>query len=144
MIATDPEKCGLNAISYEPPLAYDEVSIQRPLGLETVARLAKATVGEIRDLNPALLRNSTPPTTENFKVRVPAGNGMAFEQAYKATFDSKQVKVVNYTMKKGETLAALAKRYQMKVDQIMELNGLKTPQLRAGQQLTLVAGTAKK
>ena len=144
LIATDPEKCGLNGISYEPPLAYDEVSIQRPLGLETIARLAKATVGEIKELNPALLRNSTPPTTENFRLRVPAGNGAAFEQAYKATFDSKPVKVVTYTVKKGETLAALAKRYNTKVDQIMELNGLTKPQLRAGQQLTLVAGIAKK
>jgi membrane-bound lytic murein transglycosylase D len=144
LIASEPEKCGLNGISYEPPLAYDEVSIQRPLSLEIVARLAKVTVGEIKELNPALLRNTTPPTTENFRLRVPAGGRAAFEQAYKATFDSKQVKVVTYTVKKGETLAALAKRYQTKVDQIMEFNGLKTPQLRAGQQLIVVAGTAKK
>jgi len=144
LIADDPAKCGLNGISYEPPLAYDEVSIQRPLSLEIIAKLAQTTVGEIKELNPELLRNSTPPTAENFRLRVPTGNGAAFERAYKATFDSKQVKVVTYTVKKGETLAALAKRYQTKVDQIMDLNGLKTPQLRAGQQLIVVSGTVKK
>lgn len=144
LIAADPEKCGLNGISYEAPLAYDEVSTHRPLSLETIAKLAQTTVGEIKELNPALLRNSTPPTAENFRLRVPAGNGAAFERAYKATFDSKPVKVVTYTVKKGETLAALAKRYHTKVDQIMELNGLKKPQLRAGQPLIVVSGTVKK
>ena len=144
LIASDPEKCGLDGILYDAPMAFDEVSIQRPLSLETIAKLAKTTAGEIKELNPALLRNTTPPTAENFRLRVPAGNGAAFEQAYKATFDSKQVKVTTHTVKKGETLAGLAKRYNAKVDQIMELNGLKRPQLRPGQQLTVVGGVAKK
>ena len=41
-------------------------------------------------------------------------------------------------MKKGETLAAIAKRYRLRVAQIAEANDLKSTQLRIGQELLIV------
>ena len=80
----------------------------------------------------------TPPSEGGFSLRVPSGSGEIFTQAYQAQFDSTRVKVVNYTVKKGETVAAIAKRYHLRINQIMEANDLKTPQLRVGQQLLIV------
>jgi membrane-bound lytic murein transglycosylase D len=138
LIAGAPEKYGFSDLVYEAPFDYDEVITHRPLTLPTVANLARTTVGNIKELNPELLRNVTPPSEGGFSLRVPSGSGEIFNQAYRAQFDSTSVKVVNYTVKKGETVAAIAKRYHLRINQIMEANDLKTPQLRMGQQLLIV------
>lgn len=137
-IAAEPEKYGFTDLVYEAPIDHDEVTTHRPLTLPTVAKLARTTVANIKELNPAILRSVTPPSEKGFTLRVPAGSGEIFNQAYKAQFDSAGVKVSAYTVKRGETLAAIARRYHVRASQIMEANDLKTSQLRVGQQLTIV------
>ena len=138
LIAGEPEKYGFADLVYEAPVDYDEVTTRRPLTLTTIARLARTTVVNLRELNPALLRNITPPSEEGFTVRVPSGSGEIFTAAYKSQYDSPNIKVISYTVKKGETLAVIAKRYHVRPSQIIETNELKTGQLRTGQQLTII------
>jgi membrane-bound lytic murein transglycosylase D len=138
LIAGAPDKYGFSDLVYEAPFDYDEVITHRPLTLHTIANLARTTVGNIKELNPGLLRNITPPSEGGFSLRVPSGSGEIFSQAYQAQFDSTRVKVVNYTVKKGDTVAAIAKRNHLRISQIMEANDLKTSQLRVGQQLLIV------
>ncbi|HEY2987138.1 MAG TPA: transglycosylase SLT domain-containing protein [Candidatus Binatia bacterium] len=138
LIAGAPEKYGFSELVYEAPVDYDEVTTHRPLTFQTIANLARTTVTNLKELNPALLRNVTPPSEQGFSLRVPSGSGEIFNQAYKAKFDSTNVKMTLYTVKKGETLAAIAKRYHARVSQIIEANDLKTTQLRVGQQLTII------
>ena len=64
LIASMPEKYGFGDIAYEPPIEYDEVTIERPMRLEQIAKLARTTVKVIKELNPALLRNITPPNKD--------------------------------------------------------------------------------
>jgi membrane-bound lytic murein transglycosylase D len=137
-IAAAPEKYGFSDLVYEAPIDYDEVTTHRSLTLPTVAKLARTTVANIKELNPAILRNVTPPSEKGFTLRVPSGSGEIFNQAYKTESDSTGVKVATYTVKKGETLTAIAKRNHVRVSQIMQANELKTTQLRIGQQLTIV------
>ena len=145
LIASAPEKYGFGDLPYEAPMDYEEVTAHRPLGLRTIATLARTTVEKIKDLNPALLRSITPPSKNGFSIRLPAGSGEPFAEAYKAQFDSTSVKVVTHTVTKGETLTAIAKRYHQRVSQIIEANDLKTAQVRAGQQLMIVLeGAVKK
>jgi membrane-bound lytic murein transglycosylase D len=138
LIAGAPEKYGFSDLVYEAPFDYDEVITHRPLTLHTIANLARTTIGNIKELNPGLLRNVTPPSEGGFGLRVPSGSGEIFNQAYKAQFDSTRVKVVNYTVKKGDTVAAIAKRNHLRISQIMEANDLKASQLRVGQQLLIM------
>jgi membrane-bound lytic murein transglycosylase D len=138
LIAGSPEKYGFVDLVYEAPMDYDEVVMHRPMTLTRVAHLAQTTVANVKELNPELLRNVTPPSEEGFKLRVPAGSGEIFSQAYNKQYDSPNIKVINYTVKKGETLATIARRYHVQSNQIIEANELKTAQVRAGQQLTII------
>jgi peptidoglycan lytic transglycosylase D len=138
LIAGEPEKYGFADLVYEAPVDYDEVTTHKPLTLTTIARLAQTTVANVKDLNPALVRNMTPPSEQGFTLRLPTGSGEIFTQSYKNQYDSPKVKVVSYTVKKGETLAAIARRYHVRAAEIIEGNELKTAQLRAGQQLTII------
>jgi membrane-bound lytic murein transglycosylase D len=139
LIAGEPEKYGFNDLVYEAPVDYDEVKTKRPLGLATIARMAHTTVANLKELNPALLKNVTPPSEEGFTVRVPSGSGELFNQAYAAQYaSSPDIKVISYTVKRGETLAAIARRHHVRPNQIIETNELKTSALRPGQQLTII------
>lgn len=145
LIASVPEKYGFGDVVYEPPMEFDEVTIDRPLRLDIVAKLAKTTVKAIKELNPALLRAITPPDENGFVLRLPNGSGETFAQAYGELTDSGRAKVITHKVRKGETLAAIAKRYGQQVVSLMELNGLSGRQLRVGQELIIILdGAAKK
>ncbi len=144
LIASTPEKYGFGDVVYEPPIEYDEVSIKKPLRLQTIADLANTTVEAIRELNPALLRNSTPPSENGFMLRVPAGRGETFFQAYELLPDSATVKVITHKVRKGETLVAIAKKYRQPVSQVMELNNLKSRRVQVGQELIIMPDGAPK
>jgi membrane-bound lytic murein transglycosylase D len=138
LIAGEPEKYGFADLVYEAPVDYDEVTTHKPLTLTVIARLAQTTVANVKELNPSLLRNVTPPSEEGFTLRLPSGSGEIFTASYKSQYDSPNIKVASYTVKKGETLATIARRYHVRPAQIIEANELKTAQLRAGQQLTII------
>lgn len=145
IIASAPEEHGFGDVTYEAPLQYDEVTIHTPLRLRTVAELAGTSVEGIKELNPALLRNVTPPRNGGFTLRLPTGSGEAFSRAYGQMPDSAQIKLSLHKVKKGETLSVIAKRYGQSVDGLMEDNGLKNRRLRIGQELVITRnGAAKK
>ena len=144
VIASTPEKYGFGDVVYESPLEYDEVMIQKPLSLKSVAELAKTTVEVIKGLNPALLRNTTPPNENGFLLRIPRGSGESFVQAYERLPQSTQLRVITHKVKKGETLLGIAKNYGQKVSQLMELNELRNRQIRVGQELIVILDGALK
>jgi membrane-bound lytic murein transglycosylase D len=139
LIATNPGKYGFGDISHEEPLEYEEVELRGSLSLKTIATMAETSLEAIRDLNPALLRNSTPPE-EDFTVKLPAGKGLTFATAYQQ-LNEKQIEpiqVVTHKVRRGETLISIARRYGQQVRTLMELNGLSSPRLRIGQPLKII------
>jgi membrane-bound lytic murein transglycosylase D len=140
LIAADPAKYGIDPIRYETPLDYEEVALETPMKLETLAELADSSVSTIRDLNPALLRNSTPPGEHGYRVNLSVGKSALFlaraeERLQRRELES--VQVVTHEVQKGETLFTIARRYSQEVRALMAFNGLKTSRLRIGQKLTI-------
>lgn len=144
LIAAAPEKCGFEDVLYESPMEYDEVIIKRPLKLKTVAELTNTTEETIKELNPALLRNLTPPSKDGFVLRVPAGSGEIFAQAYELLPESAKVRMITHKVKKGETLTGIAKSHRLSVSRLMELNNLKSHRLQVGQELIVVSDGVRK
>jgi membrane-bound lytic murein transglycosylase D len=144
LIASTPEKYGFGDVTYELPMEYDEVLIQKPLKLATIAEMANTTAKVIKELNPALLRDITPPNEEGFILRLPTRSGEAFLRSYELLPDSAQVRVITHRLRKGETLPRVAKKYGQTVKQLMEMNGLKKRQVRTGQELIIVLDGEKK
>ena len=139
IIARQPERYGFEEISYEEPMEYDEVTVNQPLRLETVARLANTEIDVIKELNPALLRNITPPTDGGFTLRLPVGSQADFLTGYEQLAGPDKIKVSLHKVKKGELLARIAKKYQLTVKQLVKENGLKSWRLRPGQELIIVS-----
>jgi membrane-bound lytic murein transglycosylase D len=55
------------------PLRYELVHVSGRVSLATLAQIADVSAAELADLNPALIRNMTPPDRGGYRVRVPKG-----------------------------------------------------------------------
>jgi membrane-bound lytic murein transglycosylase D len=141
LIAMDPKKYGLNDVVYEKPLDYEEVELKTPMSLAALAQSAETDVVRIRNLNPALLRDSTPPGEAGFRVNVPVEKAAAlFANITEKTLEktTEPARIVMHEVKKGETLFSIARRYGLEVSSLMDFNGLTTPRLQIGQKLRIL------
>ena len=140
LIATNPKKYGFNNLRYDEPLEFDEVEAEGLLKFDSAAEMAEADPAMIKELNPALLRNVTPPGGRGYRLRVPIGRGLVFAKAseYLRNKEPEPVRVVTHEVKRGDTLASIAARYGQAVSALMELNGLKTARLQIGQKIRVI------
>ena len=141
LIAMDPKKYGFNEVRYETPLDYEEVELNKSTKLAALAELAETEVSSIRELNPALLRLSTPPGEPSFRVNLPVGKVSVFLAKANEKMpekDADPVQVVTHEVKRGETLFSIARSYGLDVRTVMEFNGLTTSLLRIGQKLRIL------
>jgi membrane-bound lytic murein transglycosylase D len=141
LIAKEPEKYGFNPIAYAVPLDYEEVELPWSMKLETVAEMAESDAAAVRELNPALLRNTTPPGEAGFRVNLPVGKSAVYLAKADEKFKEKEaeaVQMVTHEVRKGETLFAIARHYGQEVRALMEFNGLTTARLRIGQKLRIL------
>jgi membrane-bound lytic murein transglycosylase D len=62
---------GPSSSEYEPD--FRMVDVKGGISLATVARRHGTTIAQLRELNPALLRDAVPPDVETYAIRVPVG-----------------------------------------------------------------------
>jgi membrane-bound lytic murein transglycosylase D len=124
VIARNPTQYGFD-FEPEPPHAYDTVTLPRPTDLRLVAEWADTTINEIQRLNPELRRWTTPVNDKAYEVKVPVGTA----EMVKARLDEAAVTVLTslkwYTVKKGDTLATIARNQRVSRADLAEANYLK-------------------
>ena len=123
-IAKDPDKYGFGDVAYEAPLDLRSVSVPGGTDLSAVARLVDVPVESIRDWNPELRRFCTPPNRERYDLRLSVDAALLAEERMEEIRTQAKVTFLQHNVRKGETLQALADRYQTTVPVLKELNGL--------------------
>jgi membrane-bound lytic murein transglycosylase D len=141
LIFRKPESHGLRGVPQEPELGFDEVVISGALSVDRIAALADTTRETLQWLNPALLKDKTPPHEESFLLRLPTGAAERFYGAYRALPEPFRESVATHPVKAGDSLWQIARRYGMTVPRLMAINGLKGARLRIGQELIVEPGT---
>ncbi|NJC88960.1 MAG: LysM peptidoglycan-binding domain-containing protein [Desulfuromonas sp.] len=138
MIAKHPEYYGFTELNYQEPLAYEQVEIPSVTDVEVIARLTESDYETIKKLNPELKRWSTPPGAESYQVRLPVGSGVLFAERYAQLPENQRANFVYYKVKKGDTPNVLARRYNVRSDDILRFNNLRSSKsLRVGQNLLI-------
>jgi membrane-bound lytic murein transglycosylase D len=133
IIAKNPEQFGFDVVTEE-RLAYDTVTVPDAIRLDTVADWTGSTVDGLRDLNPELRRNTTP--MGEHVLRIPVGTKAAVEAKLATADPSLFANFVSHTVKGGETMATLARKYKTTTSELAEMNQIKrTAKLRPGQKL---------
>ena len=137
------------------PIAVDTVMINRPLHLEQVSSTLDIDIELLKMLNPEYTMQIIPATTKSYPLTLPIEFFTEFDRQRDSIFakDSLYLKefvvhaniekkmheappVTTHTVKKGETLSAISKKYGCSVQQLMKWNNLKNANaLRIGQKL---------
>ena len=122
-IGKNAQKYGLEEMAPEDPWVHDTVEISHPVDLRLVGEMVGTSVETIRDLNPSLLRMTTPNVAQ-YALRIPAGTRELFQRRIAMIPAEKWVWWRWHTVHYGETLTGIAKDYKTSVKAIAEVNNL--------------------
>lgn len=151
-----------HGIEFDPaplPLIVDTIMINRPMHLEQVSSTIDIDIETLKMLNPQYTLSIIPATTKSYPLTLPVERISDYIENEKAihakdsTFLKEYVIHANiekkrteappakyHTVKKGETLGAIARKYGRTVKQLMTWNGIKNANsLRIGQRLRVSA-----
>jgi membrane-bound lytic murein transglycosylase D len=121
LIAKAPTSYGFGDPEPTEPFTRDSVMVDGGTGLDLIARLADTTLDALRDLNPHLLRLVTPPGAR-YAVRVPNDRSEIVALGYAAVPEAERLAIATHKVKRGETVATVAKRYGVTSEVIRSTN----------------------
>jgi membrane-bound lytic murein transglycosylase D len=142
IIAKNPSQYGLQDLAMDHPAKYDTVTITYPVDLRLVAECVGATSVELQELNPSLLRMTTP-REGKFDLHLPAGTKDEYQTAIAAIPTGMRLSWRYHTVQSGDSLASLAKAYRAPAKSISEVNHLDGKDLEAGAKLVIPVAPGK-
>jgi len=142
IIAKNPKQYGLDDIQVDPPLRVDKVTIDYPVDLRLVAECVDISVDNLQDLNPSLLRMTTP-KEGTFELNLPAGSKQKYQEAIAAIPVDKRVWWRYHKVAGDETLASIAKEYRTTPAAITEVNGLTANEVSPDTKLIIPIAEGK-
>lgn len=136
IMSKNPARYGLDAVQPEPALKYDVARVNYPVDLRLVAECVDAPVDQLIQLNPSLLRRTTP-KDQPFDLRLPEGTKEKYETAIASIPEDKRVAWRYHKVERGETLAGVARKYHTTERAITQVNNLKGSELVAESRLVI-------
>ncbi len=106
------------------------------MDLRLVAECVDTSVATLQELNPSLLRMTTP-KDGTFSLALPAGTAEKFQQAIAAIPKDMRVWWRYHKINAGETLAEVARQYHTTPRAIAEVNNLREEELQADSKLII-------
>ena len=152
LIGKEPAKYGLGDVQRWMPLESEEVQVPAGTRLSVVAEAVGVSENEVKRLNPHLVRAMTPPGKKAYAVRVPRGRTERFATAFEGIQKRAAEKAVQerreeqrrlaaarrHTVRRGESLWTIARRYDTTVKKVQAANGLgRRNRIRPGQRLVI-------
>jgi membrane-bound lytic murein transglycosylase D len=142
IMAKNPSQYGLDDVVMERPADYDTVTITYPVDLRLVAECVNSTPSELQDLNPSLLRLTTP-RDGKFELHIPTGTKDQYETAINTIPRDMRLWWRYHTVHPGDTLASLARSYHTTAKSITEANHLEGTDLEADAKLVIPVAPGK-
>ncbi|HEX5216182.1 MAG TPA: LysM peptidoglycan-binding domain-containing protein [Vicinamibacterales bacterium] len=133
IIAKNPGLYGFE-VGAAAPLAYETVAVPNALDLKYIAEWAGVSVEAIQELNPELRRTTTPMTRH--ELRVPVGTAAPI-LAQLPGAESLYASFKFHTVRRGETLATIARKYKITQTDLRQANDMRTSRVRANQSLMI-------
>lgn len=121
IMAKNAPEYGLDQIVPDPPIEYDTITIRSPTSLALISDLTGTSTTELLQLNPALLRSMAP---ADYEVRVPKGSGPQLTAALDLIPAERRASWRSHRVEEGESLASIAKLFNVSAGQITSANGL--------------------
>jgi membrane-bound lytic murein transglycosylase D len=137
LIAKDPARFGFDVVP-DPPLAWDVVTVTKPVDLARVADAVGATLPDLMLLNSELKTRSTPHGVPSYGLRVPPGTAGLVAARLPGIPSAPEVAEKRVTVRKGDTLQKVAVRAGVSVAELCDWNDLpRTAKLQKGTVLVV-------
>jgi membrane-bound lytic murein transglycosylase D len=133
---------GFDDVSMDEPTAYDSVIISYPVDLRLVAECVGASQAQMQELNPSLLRLTTP-REGSFELHLPAGTKGQYQTAIAEIPKDMRLWWRYHEVRPGDTLASLSREYRMPVKSIAAANHLEGTELEAGAKVIIPVAPGK-
>ena len=137
IIAKEPEKYGFDSVDYQKPLQYDMITVPPRTDLNAVALASNFSVEDISKLNNELLKNYTPPGQKSYELKIPRGTYDLVARNLSRLHPVITTDYKTHVVKKGDTLTAICRRYNLSKTTLLKANNLHSAKLLAGQRLRI-------
>jgi membrane-bound lytic murein transglycosylase D len=125
IMTKNPAQYGLEHVPVEPPLNADTVKINYPVDLRLVADCTDSSLAVLQDLNPSLLRLTTPKTGD-FDLNLPPRTKQKYLTNIAAIPTDKRLAWRYYKVAKSDTLASIARQNHTSTEALVSANNLET------------------
>ena len=142
IMTKNPSQYGLDDVAMDRAADYDRVTVNYPVDLRLVAECVNSSSSELQDLNPSLLRLTTP-RAGNFELHLPAGTKEQYETAIASIPADMRLWWRFHTVHSGDTLASLARNYHTTAKLISAANHLEGAELEADAKLVIPVAPGK-
>ena len=139
IIGKDPEKYGFTLPKPKKYPKYETVEIAGSISVEILAKCANMTEKSFRKANPKIRKWALPATPSKQSIHVPQKS--TFTTCLSKVPKKKRMRYQEHKIKKGESLAQIARKYKISVATIQVANKIKNPnRISIGQTLVIPAG----
>ncbi|MCW8193335.1 LysM peptidoglycan-binding domain-containing protein [Proteobacteria bacterium 005FR1] len=140
-LVAEPDKynIALNPIPNRP--FYDVVDIDSQIDLAKAAEMAQMEIEDLYLLNPAFNRWATDPSGPH-RLLIPVDNTATFIENLKAYPLEQRLAWETYTVRRGDSLAAIARRFNTTIDTLQDVNQIRGTLIRQGEQLLIPTATS--
>ena len=136
IVAKNPAQYGFD-ITAENPIEYETVVVPKAVDLRRVAEWTERSIDEIQALNPELRRWTTPLKSE-YELKVPKGTAGDFTRRLAGATPGELSALTWYTVRRGESLATIARKLKVNRVDLAEANHLSTKsRVSTGQALVV-------
>jgi peptidoglycan lytic transglycosylase D len=156
IVSKNQKRYGFN-VKPDSPLNYDLFELPTQTDLKVVADLLTVPYETVQEMNPELRRGVTPPD-QRYMIKIPKGTRKQFEFAYASLPETERVRrvvipreeiaevqrpayrtqLVSYRVRRGDTLAALARRHGVSEKELARINRMSSRgELRRGQAIRI-------
>ena len=107
--------------------SHETITINTFIYLDEIAEVIGISQDRLAKLNPELIRGCTPPMAQQYELEIPAGTAARVSGYLSSINDNEpHTEYVTHTIKKGDTLSGLARKYSSKTITIAQTNRMKT------------------
>jgi membrane-bound lytic murein transglycosylase D len=132
LVGKNPERFGLT-VPPMTPYVFETVEVDRMTSLAVLARFAGTDVDSLKDLNPELLRGTTPPG--RYVLKVPPGTSGTVNRALARIPSSERVDFKTYTVRRGDTPERVAARFKLSAEELLAANDLPRAKFKPGRRI---------
>lgn len=123
IIGKNLEAFGLNEINFHEPLDFEEIDVKPNSDIYDISAVLGVEVDEIQRLNPELSRWQTPLNVKNYKIRIPVGKKLAWNECCRDK-DFTATRYQQYAADKKISLEKVAKNYRLRPQLLAAMNGI--------------------